>query len=71
MPAFSVPVSEDYRELREFHGLSIWENRRDMGRLKERKRGGERERSSLGDISWIIGDDNWVLIIKSSHHEGG
>lgn len=50
MPAFSVPVSEDYRELREFHGLSIWENRRDMGRLKERKREGERERDRL----WAI-----------------
>lgn len=30
-PSFYVAVSEDYRELREFHGLGIWGNRREMG----------------------------------------
>lgn len=60
MPAFYVVVSEDYRELREFHGLGIWGNRDgEIEREEERRR---RERSSLGDISWIIGDDNLVLI---------
>lgn len=60
MPAFYVVVSEDYRELREFHGLGIWGNRDgEIEREEERRR---RERSSLGDISWIIRDDNLVLI---------
>lgn len=37
MPAFYVVVSEDYRELREFHGLGIWGNRGEIEREEERR----------------------------------
>lgn len=48
MPAFYVVVSEDYRELREFHGLGIWGNRDgEIEREEERRR---RERYRL----WAI-----------------